>query len=553
MLATKESCFDSRFFLPSWWVRAYEAVSLSKFSTKATEQDPIAMSEESGLFPCLTQGELSGLAVALCQMQRSYNEGKCLVQVREHIKYNSQTNRVGAFGFSRVIQLLSSIRLLRQTSHGILTSPFLVRKESWRTTAKGGEFEFELTTFGESALLGLVDAYFDILHVGQEGYSLSELMGSNEPLAVGHSVWLDLQGAEQLIFLRLLKAMQWSQNLAKLDGSFFCGLGDLFEGMEEQFTGLKSPPHEHYLRLLRRLGQKLLEHGILDDWMHGDFVAIPANVSSGILWRGVSSQIFDDGISNFRNHAADILWHRQYLKSHEQVFKLLSLESYDEALVSKLRSNLQIATEEDPVLVSSPVCLAGSRVVSLGALYSEWLLRQLPNHPLPLPEEIRSSDIVKQCYLPNADLDGLAKFAKILDDRTDIVDSLTSVPGVTLVSQVSTLDPFIRNKLEQGRIASSAIGSPNSLKPRSQAKRPDQPASSIQLKKVAASELARIRSEDLSKYSALKSDYIKSLDEKSRRIIGEVQKRLQPSVFEDHIRHSLIKFMVDHPDMWHRG
>ena len=36
-------------------------------------------------------------------------------------------------------------------------------------------------------------------------------------------------------------------------------------------------------------------------------------------------------------------------------------------------------------------------------------------------------------------------------------------------------------------------------------------------------------------------------------IIQEVEKRLQPTVFDDHLKYSLVKFMSDNPQLWKRN
>lgn len=70
------------------------------------------------------------------------------------------------------------------------------------------------------------------------------------------------------------------------------------------------------------------------------------------------------------------------------------------------------------------------------------------------------------------------------------------------------------------------------------------------IRRVATEELTRIKSEQPDQYRALKATFLSSLDESARRVFAEVQARLEPKVFDEHLRQRLVKFMVDHPAAW---
>ena len=51
-------------------------------------------------------------------------------------------------------------------------------------------------------------------------------------------------------------------------------------------------------------------------------------------------------------------------------------------------------------------------------------------------------------------------------------------------------------------------------------------------------------------YCFLKEKYINSLSEERRQIILDIKNKMSPEVFDTHLRHSLLKYMVDNPASW---
>lgn len=67
---------------------------------------------------------------------------------------------------------------------------------------------------------------------------------------------------------------------------------------------------------------------------------------------------------------------------------------------------------------------------------------------------------------------------------------------------------------------------------------------------LAAEELQKIRAGNSGQYLQLKQRYLESLDLHGRKIICDIEQRLAPVLFEEHLRHGIIRYMVDHPSAW---
>ena len=68
--------------------------------------------------------------------------------------------------------------------------------------------------------------------------------------------------------------------------------------------------------------------------------------------------------------------------------------------------------------------------------------------------------------------------------------------------------------------------------------------------KIAAEELQKIKKNHPEQYIELKKAYLDSLDEGGRKLIFDVQKRMQSHLFEEHLRQRILRFMVENPGAW---
>jgi hypothetical protein len=100
--------------------------------------------------------------------------------------------------------------------------------------------------------------------------------------------------------------------------------------------------------------------------------------------------------------------------------------------------------------------------------------------------------------------------------------------------------------------AASALQSPDSKSiksPEPQPKAPHGDNGRAQRRLIASQEFAKIQ-ENEQKYAQLRRDYLESLPRDELDLVLDVQRRMQPTHFKNHLRHRLIRFMAENPNSW---
>ena len=137
------------------------------------------------------------------------------------------------------------------------------------------------------------------------------------------------------------------------------------------------------------------------------------------------------------------------------------------------------------------------------------------------------------------------RFTKTVREDVGLLELLQTEPLVTVASKASRASSSFRSwiKPSSGKFSSS---------PGQKVQKPLLPKVDQQRdkRKMALLELQRLRDQEPSRYLELKRQYKGTLDDSSVKIIEEVERRLKPKVFEDHIKNSLIKFMLENPQSW---
>jgi hypothetical protein len=185
------------------------------------------------------------------------------------------------------------------------------------------------------------------------------------------------------------------------------------------------------------------------------------------------------------------------------------------------------------------------------------------------------------------------RFLRHVDETPELAQTLASVPFASLTSAVSKADQGLKKQLRE-RLKPGAVAAGPRLMPGSgasagaavagasvaaaaasagqgAAKAPVVPAQALdvdvggaaggrggaisgalasRMRRIAADELAKMRSSHPDRYKDLKRVYLESLDEVGRRLMVDVQRRMQPTMFEEHLRQRLVRFMVDNPGAW---
>jgi hypothetical protein len=209
-------------------------------------------------------------------------------------------------------------------------------------------------------------------------------------------------------------------------------------------------------------------------------------------------------------------------------------------------------------------------------LFFELCLRAGEKDGFAVPEEFLAGhlkDIIHKADSSAGETFG--QFCEFLSDTYDFTNAVRSVPYVSLASRVTRESKEFSYKLKdlskplpqesvvvslaeeqkidmEQQFASNQIrkvagGSSDSDTPK---KSQISQALATRMLKTASEELSRMRGSYPDRYQQLKKSYITSLDESSRSLFLDFQRRMQPSVFEDHIKQKLIKYMVDNPGSW---
>lgn len=104
---------------------------------------------------------------------------------------------------------------------------------------------------------------------------------------------------------------------------------------------------------------------------------------------------------------------------------------------------------------------------------------------------------------------------------------------------------------------------PQQVQPEKKANRPELPVTNSpvpnsvlpdslmsKMRLVAAEELQKIRAGGSGQYVQLKKRYLESLDPQGRQLIANLEKMLAPELLEEHLRHGLVRYMIEHPSAW---
>jgi hypothetical protein len=219
---------------------------------------------------------------------------------------------------------------------------------------------------------------------------------------------------------------------------------------------------------------------------------------------------------------------------------------------------------------------ASAQPILPSLLFFELCLRAGEKDGFAIPQEFFAGplkDIVNSAESSAGEAFG--HFCEFLSDTYDFTNAVRSVPYVSLAARVTRemkefsyklkdlAKPFPQESVivsvdeEQKVEAEQQFASNQIRKVAGGSSENDAPKKSqisqalaTRMLKTASEELSRMRGTYPDRYQQLKKSYITSLDESSRSLFLDFQRRMQPSVFEDHIKQKLIKYMVDNPGSW---
>jgi hypothetical protein len=212
------------------------------------------------------------------------------------------------------------------------------------------------------------------------------------------------------------------------------------------------------------------------------------------------------------------------------------------------------------------------------SLFFEWTMRSRPTSRwTPLPEVLKSSPLGALVDDPQNRYGSVGRrfeeFCLLLQDMPEICQILKEIPFASLAAPItvnlidwtqfdeSIHETTLDRKPKQASQSDSAQGtqqkdsplsSQQTLREREEPTPKDDSTapSGATLMRTAALELGQLERKNQTQYQELRRSYLASLDEIGQKLIRDVQQRMQPHVFEDHLRKRIIRFMVENPGVW---
>ncbi len=565
---------DTRMFLPAWWVQAYDAASAVSVEREFGIPEIIG----SRIWPVMSAAELNVLASLLSQFQQQmFAHGLDTVGINPTKLYldaqSFPNNKKVAL--ERVLSCLGGLRVIENASGGVRTRP-LFTGESWAEADNDWQLNLKMSQDGADLIFGYGDPYFAMTSVIQSSVDHDQKTAA-PPLSLWKSVWLDLQGAEQRILLQLEKCMQWSNEWLHLEGVFETDLDCLFSGLRLPAGRDHASELVRRLKVLEKLGRKLVDHGFLAGALESRFLTFDGESTGGfhLGWQIAKERLFGEEFWRYGLNVARCFAQRDLAPENHGWFRFMAngvAVARIGLMVEQVFPDLIKLIEE---IKRSPVLLDGNQLLSFPQLFIEWMIRQHPGHPLPLPKDLRSSE-AGQLASPKAKeplADRFLSFVDEISDHPSYGEALSQVKFATLVSSVTKGCPeFIQwaDKMRAGKTESLGnYAYVEEAKPQLIFSRPtdsdlieaeatdgSRPTmqrtgeAAAKIRKIAMEELVRIKAQAPDKYLDLQKLYFESLDDGERRLIMDVQRRMQTSTFEDHLKPHLIKYMIENPASW---
>ena len=299
---------ETRLYVPSWWARAYECIG----SQKETQSSQVF---KTHLCPAMSDVEMNALSAILASIQMqllSPQHQKIILDPNEFIKHAPAQFRQKYFSFSRILQALAGVRFLVPHDDGFKPVS-LIQSEHWRQVHHDHHvIEITPSALGYELILGYSDAVSQFMrHLRQEPTTQS-LLKSQPPLVLWRSVWQELTLSEQVVLLRMEKAMQWEVEWLHYDGIFAKEIHQLFEAIDvpksvrAHYDKQNDIEREEWnqLAFLERLGRKLVQHGMLRVAVSEEYLALSKSLPTQLAWQASPQKLRALDAEHFRKQVA---------------------------------------------------------------------------------------------------------------------------------------------------------------------------------------------------------------------------------------------------------
>jgi hypothetical protein len=228
--------------------------------------------------------------------------------------------------------------------------------------------------------------------------------------------------------------------------------------------------------------------------------------------------------------------------------------------------------ELDEVERAQPIgymAVEGNLLLSYTSLFYEWSLRQKAGDILKLPGWLAESAAVHELNAPKKSLaDRVQAFARIINDHSTYARDMETLPRASLAAPVSWRQREVLEFLASHSLKSHLTRDAAEVDESSRRAAPARPLAPPAVAAVAATrkaipdsdlrrqaneELQKMRDKDPKRYQVLKQLYLDNLELEKKQIILEMKERMQPQAFDDHLKYSLVKYMVENPRSWQMG
>jgi hypothetical protein len=293
-----------------------------------------------------------------------------------------------------------------------------------------------------------------------------------------------------------------------------------------------------------------------------------------MVWQASRERLASDALHAYRRTAANAIA-KGWFGDSEPYLLQLCFDSATTGSVAPIASQMwrelaKIPADKQPM----PLDVQPGQIILPQALYYEYCLRAHPASLWPLPSGIAGGPLGELIRDPRAPdlVSRFEKFWSLIEDDLELQQSLSDEPMMTLssaatrgVNEVATaLKQRLANRPETLPAASSEVkprliaqvAEEGKKEPPIQvSEKPLRPAAvsgalAARMMKTASEELAKMRAGDLTRYEQLKKAFFASLDDTSRKLLLDVQKRIQPNMFDEQLRQRLVRFMVENPGSW---
>lgn len=583
---------SARLFIPGWLQRAFE-LSLS------CDIDLRAQALQSGLLrPGFDGGELAFLSLLMGELQRQifYGDPKSqsfkisLDMASGHLSRLDLNHRNKMI---HVFEALGQLRfLLGDEEVGFQASRLFIEENWLLETASPHPVALTLNheEYADEVITGYMDAHADFLRKLLGRRELRKLNCDLKPLVIWTPVWLELSQAEQLVYLRMEKAMQTHGSWLRLDGLIGAPLDALVSGLRSGKrggvgpAGPAGPVGERTSRLLEnlklfgRLGRRLAAHGVIRKQPENGYMATDRNMASSspfLLWQASAERLRSKAEIEYMEIVGHSLLMRMPQDRFEALMATFSGLSGDWAgNIGRFRSIWDAIKAERGLTLT----LTSGVLLHVHLLFLEWVARSSANTLVPLPEWHMGSTVarlLRDLSAANA-LERFRDFCKILEENRQelgaLSNPLSNLPLTVASDEIkrsnwlSQLAQFAQSAAKNGGnpkdsklFSSSKLSSSDSVETRSVVDGPHiTPEKAGQTGAEGAQKLHRLAYQELEKmiqgspadYSALKRKYFSSLDSETRAMVLNVERRLDSRDFDRQLRARLVRFMVDHPASW---